>query len=169
MEFRPYSKAEQLKGHQKNKDKPKPKEKRPKKKKNPYLYRGRIIPTKKERTKITRENYNKMIERYGNYCLCCGYTPIEAHHLTFRSHFGSGNWRNLAPLCKRCHDRAHKDKTFADSLREMRAKELGIHYWKDVYTLFKEGLVPNTDSVTFEKFQREMEKECLMKNGLNGK
>ena len=51
MEFKSYSKAQQLAGHQKSKDKPKPKEKRPKKKKNPYLYRGRIIPTKKERTK----------------------------------------------------------------------------------------------------------------------
>jgi hypothetical protein len=154
-EFRPYSKAEQLKGHQKIKDKPKPKEKRPKKKKNPYLYRGRIIPKRKERTKITERNYKKMLEVFGNYCQECGYTPIFAHHLVFRSALGTGNWRNLAPLCQKCHDRAHQEFEFAEYLRKKRAAEYGEHFGKDKYSLFQEGLIPNTTDQAYERFMRE--------------
>jgi 5-methylcytosine-specific restriction endonuclease McrA len=168
MEFRPYSKAEQLKGHQKPKDKPKPKEKRPKKKKNPYLYRGRIIPGRRERTRITEENYNKMVEMFGNYCQECGYTPIAAHHLVFRSSMGTGHWRNLAPLCKRCHDRAHSEYEFAEYLRNKRAAVYGIHFGEDKYSLFKAGIIPNTDDKTFERFMREEEEKCQEMNGTNG-
>jgi 5-methylcytosine-specific restriction endonuclease McrA len=134
------------------KDKPKPKEKRPKKKKNPYLYRGRMIPKRKERTQITKKDYAKMLEVFGAYCQECGYTPIHAHHLVFRSSLGTGNWRNLAPLCERCHTRAHKDREFADYLREKRAKLLGPHFGKDKYTLFMEGLILNTTDETYERF-----------------
>jgi 5-methylcytosine-specific restriction endonuclease McrA len=142
----------------KPKDKPKYKKKRPNKKKNPYLYRGRIVPEQKERTRITKENYNRMIEEFGNYCEECGYTPIHAHHLVFRSHMGSGNWRNLSPLCQRCHDRAHKDYEFAEYLRNKRAKRFGEHFGKDVYSLFKEGLVNNTTQQAMERFFK-MEEE----------
>ena len=136
----------------KPKDKPKYKEKRPKKKKNPNLYRGRIIPTKKERTRITEEAYKRMIKEFGGYCLNCGYTPIEAHHLVFRSSIGTGNWRNLAPLCNRCHGMAHKLKSYADQLREDRAALFGPHFGKDKYSLFMEGLIPNTTDEAYERF-----------------
>lgn len=149
-EFRPVPKP-----ISKAKDKPKYKEKRPKKAKNPYLYRGRIIPKRKERTQITKQDYNKMIETFGNYCQECGYTPIFAHHLVFRSQMGTGNWRNLAPLCQKCHDRAHKDKEFADYLREKRAKEYGPWFGCDKYTLFMEGLIPNTTNDAYERFMEK--------------
>jgi hypothetical protein len=136
----------------KPKDKPKYTEKRPKKKKNPYLYRGRIIPSRKERTKITEKDYKRMVEEFGEYCQECGYTPIFAHHLQFRSKMGTGNWRNLSPLCLRCHERAHKDFEFAEYLRNKRAELIGPDFWKDKYTLFKEGLIPNTDDDTYERF-----------------
>jgi hypothetical protein len=142
----------------KPKEKPKYKEKRPKKKKNSNLYRGRIIPPKKERTRITETGYKRMIEEFGEYCHLCGHNPVEAHHLVFRSHFGSGNWRNLCPLCHRCHRMAHQLKTFADQLREERAERFGEHFWKDKYTLFKEGLIPNTDDSTYERFMKLQEK-----------
>lgn len=151
-EVRSYSKEDQLKGHQKEKRKPKPKEKRPKKKKNPQLYRGRIIPKKKDRTKVTKENYNKMVEVYGGYCQECGYTPIHAHHLVFRSSMGSGQWRNLAPLCIKCHERAHKDFEFAEYLRKKRAAECGEHFGKDKWSLFQEGLILNTTDEAYERF-----------------
>lgn len=160
MEFRPYSKAQQLAGHQKTKDKPKPKEKRPKKKKNPYLYRGRIIPKQKERTKITRANYQRMIDEFGNYCQECGYTPIHAHHLVFRSSMGTGNWRNLAPLCKRCHDRAHSSFEFAEYLREKRAAQFGKWFGSDKYTLFIENLIPNTTDEAYENFMLSEQEKC---------
>ena len=152
-EFRPYPKTEQLKSHKKKeKDTPKYKAKKPKKKKNPYLYRGRIIPSRKERTRITKEDYNRMIEEFGGYCMMCGYTPIAAHHIVFRSQFGCGNWRNLAPLCEKCHTRAHKQREFADLIRDMRTERFGPHFAKDKYTLFKEGLIPNTEDKTYEFF-----------------
>lgn len=134
------------------KEKPKLKEKRPKKQKNPNLYRGRIIPKQKERTKITKENYYRMIEVFGNYCQECGYTPIAAHHLVFRSSLGAGNWRNLAPLCKRCHDRAHGDFQFAKYLRDKRAAVYGLHFGEDKYSLFQAGLIPNTTDQAYERF-----------------
>ncbi|MFT8319326.1 MAG: HNH endonuclease [Bacillus sp. (in: firmicutes)] len=162
--FHPYSKQQQLAGHQKSKDKPKHKEKRPKKKKNPYLYRGRIIPSRKERTKIIKKDYDRMIEEFGDYCMMCGHTPIFAHHLVFRSHIGTGNWRNLAPLCKKCHDRAHEDFDFAEYLRQMRSERFGEHFGKDKYSLFMEGLIPNTDDGTYETF---MIKEEIKANGKN--
>lgn len=150
-----YSKEDQLRGHQKPKDKPKYKERRPRKKKNPHLHRGRIIPSRRERTKITKANYLKMIEVFGEYCQECGHTPIEAHHLVFRSSMGSGNWRNLAPLCQRCHKRAHTDREFADYLREKRAAEYSEHFGKDVYTLFRERLVENTTKEAYERFMEK--------------
>jgi 5-methylcytosine-specific restriction endonuclease McrA len=159
-DFRPYPKSQQLKGHQKEKDTPKHKEKRPKKKKNPYLYRGRIVPTQKERTRIIEENYNRMIEVFGNYCQECGFTPISAHHLIFRSAMGTGNWRNLAPLCKRCHDRAHSDYEFTEYLRDKRAKQYGPYFGQDKYSLFMEGLLPNTTDEAYERFMRGEEERA---------
>jgi 5-methylcytosine-specific restriction endonuclease McrA len=143
----------------KPKDKPKYKEKRPKKKKNPNLYRGRIIPTKKERTRITETAYKRMIKEFGEYCLNCGHTHIEAHHLVFRAHMGSGQWRNLAPLCSRCHGLAHKIKSYADQLREDREVLYGKWFWADKYTLFKEGLIPNTTDDAYERFMVQQEKD----------
>lgn len=140
--------------------KEKAKEKRPKKKKNPYLYRGRIIPKQKERTHISKENYEKMIDVFGAYCQECGYTPVSAHHLVFRSSMGTGNWRNLAPLCKKCHDRAHSDFEFAEYLRDKRAKQYGEHFGKDKYSLFMEGHIPNTDDKCYERFMEGEEKNA---------
>jgi 5-methylcytosine-specific restriction endonuclease McrA len=144
----------------KPKDKPKYKEKRPKKKKNPNLYRGRIVPTPKERSRITAEAYKRMIKEFGEYCLYCGHIPIEAHHIVFRSQLGSGNWRNLAPLCNRCHGFAHKYKAYADQLREERAKQFGKWYWADKYTLFKEGLINNTTDEAYERFMKGEEERA---------
>jgi 5-methylcytosine-specific restriction endonuclease McrA len=159
MPFHPYPKSKQLGKDQKDKDLPKFKVKKPKKKKKTYVHRGRTIPPKKERTKITEENYRKMIEKYGFYCQECGYTPVDAHHLVFRSQFGTGNWRNLAPLCEKCHNRAHNEYEFAEYLREKRSEELGPHFGKDKYSLFKENLIPNTDDSTYERFMnRERER-----------
>jgi hypothetical protein len=146
---------------------PKIEEKRPKKKKNPNLYRGRVIPTQKERTRITREAYNRMINEFGEYCLNCGYTPIEAHHIVFRSQMGSGQWRNLAPLCSRCHGFAHKYKSYAEQLREDREAIYGKWFWADKYTLFKEGLILNTTDEAYERFMKGEEERA--KNDLSQK
>lgn len=154
----------------KPKEKPKYKKKRPKKKTNSYLYRGRIIPNQRERTHINPKDYNKMIEVFGNYCQECGYTPIAAHHLVFRSSMGTGNWRNLAPLCKRCHDRAHSDFEFAEYLRNKRAKEYGAHFGQDKYSLFMDGLISNTTDQAYERFMQKEREQCeAVCEGINRK
>jgi 5-methylcytosine-specific restriction endonuclease McrA len=143
----------------KPKERPKYKEKRPKKTKNPNLHRGRIIPSKKDRTRITEAAYKRMIEEFGEYCHLCGYTTqLEAHHIVFRSQFGTGGWRNLVPLCKRCHLEAHKHKTIADQLREDREERFGPWYHADKWTLFKENLIQNTTDEAFERFMKNEEK-----------
>ncbi len=148
MTFSPYSKEKQL-GYNKAK--------KPKKK---QTYKGRTIPTKKQRTKINKKDYQKMIEMFGSNCNVCGNPYIEAHHIVFRSQFGSGNWRNLVPLCNKHHQLVHKDRVMADFFRREREKVYGPHYWKDRYTLFKEGLIPNTTSEAYEKFMKEEEKRA---------
>lgn len=147
------------------KDKPKPKlrTKRPKRKRKKLeVYKGRVIPKAKDRTKISKANYNRMIEEFGDCCMICGRKPIEAHHLVFRSQLGSGNWRNLAPLCPEHHRKAHKDYNFAEYLRQERAERFGPHFWKDKYALFKENLIPNTTDEAFEKFMGEEEERAKM-------
>ncbi|MED4978261.1 HNH endonuclease signature motif containing protein [Geobacillus stearothermophilus] len=147
------------------KDKPKPRvrEKKPKKRKEKVqMYKGRVIPKAKDRTKISKANYNRMIEEFGDCCMICGRRPIQAHHLVFRSSLGSGNWRNLAPLCEEHHRKAHADFGFAERLREERAERFGPHFWKDKYALFKDGLIPNTTEQAYERFMREEERRAQM-------
>jgi 5-methylcytosine-specific restriction endonuclease McrA len=150
MPFSPYSKEQQL-GYNKAK--------KPKKKKK-HTYKGRVVPTKKQRTKITKKDYNKMIEEFGSMCSVCGRTQIEAHHIVFRSQFGSGNWRNLTPLCNKHHQLVHKDRNLAEWFRTKRKERFGEHYWKDRFTLFREELIPNTTTDSFEKFMKGEEERA---------
>jgi nitrate/TMAO reductase-like tetraheme cytochrome c subunit len=140
--------------------KPKVKPKKPKKKKNPNLYRGRMVPTKKDRTRITADAYSRMKKEFGEYCLNCGHMPVEAHHIVFRSQMGTGGWRNLAPLCHRCHVFTHKHKALADMLRVEREALYGKWYFADKYTLFKENLIPNTTDEAYERFMKGEEAKC---------
>lgn len=114
--------------------------------------KSRTIPSKKERTKISKKDYSKMLEEFGEHCNICGAYPIEAHHIVFRSKYGSGNWRNLVPLCNKHHQLVHKDRVLADYFRQQREDRFGTHFWKDKYALFKEGLIPNTTNEAFENF-----------------
>jgi hypothetical protein len=118
----------------------------------------RKVPNKRQRTKISRQDYQKMIEEFGEHCNVCGSYPIEAHHIVFRSHFGSGNWRNLVPLCNKHHRLVHKNRVLSDYFRQQREERFGKHFWKDKYALFKEGLISNTTDEAFEKFLVEQEK-----------
>lgn len=151
LNFRPYSKAQQL--HQKPKDKPKPKERRYKKKKKKLeTYKGRTIPPARARGNISKKEYEKAVEAFGAVCAYCGDPYIEMHHIRFRSHQGRGNFRNLIPLCKNHHNQAHQNRQFADSLREQRIEMFGEWYWADKYDLFKAGLITNTTESAYEKF-----------------
>jgi hypothetical protein len=100
-----------------------------------------------------------MIKEFGEYCLNCGHTPDRGSSYRFSLADGSGQWRNLAPLCGRCHGLAHKIKSYADQLREDREALYGKWFWADKYTLFKEGLIPNTTDDAYERFMVQQEKD----------
>lgn len=148
----------------KEKPKPKVREKRPKKRKGKVqVYKGRTIPSAKVRGQVSKREYEKMIEVFGEMCVICGNPYIEAHHIRFRSQGGRGKWRNLAPLCKEHHMKAHRDRQFAEWLRQEREKKYGPWYWADEYDLFKANLIPNTTKEAFERFMQrgEVDEETL--------
>lgn len=165
LNFKPYSKADQLRGHQKPKDKPKPKERRYKKKKKKLeTFKGRTIPPARARGNISKKEYEKAVEAFGTACVYCGDPYIEMHHIRFRSQQGRGNYRNLIPLCKNHHNKAHQNREFADHLREQRIEQFGEWYWADKYDLFKAGLINNTTDGAYENFflEGEMDEQGLV-------
>ena len=155
MEFHPYTKEMQLQ------KKPRVKEKRPRKKKGKLeIYKGRTIPSAKQRGAVSKKEYARAIEAFGDTCVYCGNPYIEMHHVRFRSQGGRGKYRNLMPLCEQHHRRAHEDREFSDLLRVSREKRFGPWYWADKYDLFKAGKIPNTTDAEFEKFMKLEEERC---------
>jgi 5-methylcytosine-specific restriction endonuclease McrA len=57
-------------------------------------------------------------------CEICGSTAVDIHHIIPRSKFGSkrkneqDHHSNLIALCRNCHDKAHQDKNFNNSLKK---------------------------------------------------
>lgn len=56
--------------------------------------------------------WNAVLKRYGNKCLCCGRTDVKltADHIIPVSKGGSSNIDNLQPLCQTCNSKK-RDKT----------------------------------------------------------
>lgn len=164
MDFLPYSKEQQLKGHQKEKDKPayKPQRhsKKKKTKKKPELYKGRVIPHRKKRSSISEKEYDKALQHYKNQCPETGSNLVEMHHIVFRSQSGRGTWRNLVPLYPTFHKRCHTDREYADMWRKRHEQKFGPHYSKDKWDLWKEGLITSPTDELYEEFMLAEEKRC---------
>lgn len=61
-----------------------------------------------------KEKREEVFERYGKQCVECGSTKnIQVHHLIYRNghHLWEYNVNELIPLCKKCHQKIHDDKT----------------------------------------------------------
>ena len=61
-----------------------------------------------------KEKREEVFERYGKQCVECGSTKnIQVHHLIYRKghHLWEYNVDELIPLCKKCHQKIHDDKT----------------------------------------------------------
>jgi len=86
------------------------------------IYKGRTIPSAKQRGAVSKKEYARAIEAFGDSCVYCGSPYIEMHHVKFRSQGGRGKYRNLIPLCKTHHNRAHTDREFSEMLRDSREK-----------------------------------------------
>jgi 5-methylcytosine-specific restriction endonuclease McrA len=142
FEYRPYPKSQQLK-------KPGKKEKRLE------VYKGRTIPSKRQRGKVTKKEYNRAIEANGDACLVCGSKQIEMHHVLFRSKGGRGTWRNLIPLCPEHHrgkTGVHQNKGLMLHFQKRQRELYGPYYHCDKWDLYKAGLIPNTTDKAFEEF-----------------
>lgn len=139
FDYHPYPKSKQLK-------------KPGKKEKKLEAYKGRTIPSKRQRGAISKKEYNRAIEAFGDVCVVCGNPKIEMHHIVFRSQGGRGGYRNLIPLCSKHHRWAHQSRDFADKLRKHREKQFGPYFWADKWDLFKAGLIKDAKDEEFEKF-----------------
>lgn len=61
-----------------------------------------------------KKKREEVFERYGKQCVECGSTKnIQVHHLIYRKghHLWEYNIDELIPLCKKCHQKIHDDKT----------------------------------------------------------
>ena len=61
-----------------------------------------------------KKKREEVFERYGKQCVECGSTKnIQVHHLIYRKghHLWEYNVDELIPLCKKCHQTIHDDKT----------------------------------------------------------
>lgn len=56
-------------------------------------------------------------ERDNGQCVLCGAPASEVHHIVFRSQMGLSNLKNLACLCRDCHNEAHGEH--AKEIREV--------------------------------------------------
>jgi hypothetical protein len=170
--FSPYSKEQQLRGHQKMKDTPKFKAQRhkskPKRKTKVNLFNGTQIPSRAKRGEFTVKQKMQIIDLHGNCCLVCGSPLIEFHHRKFRSQLGRNNPRNGAPLCLTHHKEAHDNVGFAQLLREEAIERFGEFYYYDRYDLYKENYIDRPTQELMDKFFEGEEEKCRTKNGTNG-
>ncbi|MEK4030829.1 HNH endonuclease signature motif containing protein [Pseudobacillus sp. FSL P4-0506] len=161
FELQPYSKEQQLAGHQREKDTPKYKPKRFNRRKRQTKkvdYKGIKIPSRAKRSEFTLKDKQKIIELYGDGCLFC-YSPyVEYHHRKFRSGLGRNNPRNGAPLCNLHHRQVHEQPELAEKLREEARERFSEDYFKDKYDLWKEGKIERPTDELFERFFEGVEK-----------
>lgn len=115
-------------------------------------------PKQKDRAAITKKQYNLALDWFGDTCSICNGAPIEMHHVVFRSQQGRGGFRNLMPLCEYHHKLAHRDRGFADELRDMRFEAFGKLYYTDAYDLHDIDLIDEPTESVFENYMNEMGK-----------
>lgn len=59
------------------------------------------------------EVMKQVLKRDDYRCRGCGTTRhLEVHHIIFRSQGGKDEPSNLVTLCRRCHQRAHKNDKY---------------------------------------------------------
>lgn len=114
-------------------------------------------PKRGQRGRITKSSYQDALDYYGETCTICGNYPIEMHHVVFRSQGGRGGYRNLMPLCKHHHDKAHSQRTFADELRAEREEIYGKHFSCDRFDLFEHGHIDDPNEKAFEDYMKSEE------------
>lgn len=147
--------------------------KRPKKakrEKNPLkkeIHRGRNIPLKQQRGRITTAEYNEAARQHNEWCWFCGSTnALEMHHVMpkgFSRHkSGRGVWRNLRLLCESCHkgeDGVHQNKEKMQALQDEHERLYGPLFWCDAHDLFKMQLIEDNTKELYEAYMLEEAKK----------
>jgi len=94
-------------------------------------------------------------------CLNCGESfedanNLHAHHIVPRGDGGSTNHRNLASLCKRCHEAIHEGDGFAPTIRcqstgDMVQKDFiwFRHFWKEMLPALSQAAGKRTPIQTY--------------------
>lgn len=62
---------------------------------------------------LWKKKREEVFERYGKQCVECGKTNnLQVHHLVYRKnrHLWEYKVDEMIPLCKKCHEKVHKDK-----------------------------------------------------------
>ena len=112
-------------------------------------------PRKRERGQINKKQYQLALDWFGDTCTICDSKPIEMHHVTPRARAGRGGYRNLMPLCKTHHLKAHSDANFGDSLRDERAEAFGKLYYTDRFDLHELGLIEEPTEEHYENYMQK--------------
>lgn len=132
------------------------------KKNKQEVFRGRTIPTKKQRGAVSKTTARKVFEVYGEYCAICQSNQIELHHIKPKgfSNGGRGTWRNLIPLCPSHHrgkEGVHNNKKLMEKFQYEHKKKYGVHYHCDKFDLYKLGLIKEAEDADFEEFMQKEE------------
>ena len=71
---------------------------------------------------VVRQN---VLARDRHRCRSCGHSPVQVHHIEYRSQGGLHVEHNLVALCGRCHVTVHSDKRrYQPVLRQL----IWLHY-----------------------------------------
>lgn len=134
MDFSPYSKATQLRGHQKEKEKPLFKQQKPQHKKPKKQYTGEknYRPSMKTRKKFSGEVKRQACELFDYRCASCGSNQLhDPHHIRRKSDGGKGVLTNCLPVCRPCHDHIHKHPEIEMKWKRWAKEKYGFDYWMD--------------------------------------
>lgn len=70
--------------------------------------RLRCVSDKKRKSDAYYAKQRKLAyERDKGLCVLCSSPATEVHHIIFRSYGGTNDLKNLACLCRHCHELAH--------------------------------------------------------------
>lgn len=85
----------------------------------PKPQHNRRVPKRVNRTAFSRETRLVIWERDNGLCINCFAYGADIHHINFRSELTEdvSHERNGAVLCLRCHERAHRERSFREWLR----------------------------------------------------